>query len=331
MVYFRDFEIFKDHLYLNAGEFSNLLDQYHSPEKIPNLQGKKSIVIDAASDPWGLNWIKSLVEPHQESGIISAVLINDKKFAEQHQSLNFRFFPVWAYRYANQSQQYQSEIFFSGSRNHKVSCLNRVPKIHRAYIYYLLNQMFCKDEIFLSFAGLALDTGGHRVQITIEDIETLLGTQVAEFFINEMCKFPLSSEKNYQWNNCHDAESPAYTDCYSNLCTESSVKTFCPTEKTFKCIVSGTLIFPMASFGFSESLGDLGVDINYKGLDLNTIDSIQDWKSRAKSVVDLLNQRYSDIEDIWHHNREQLEFNQQILMSKKIDDIILPNIQDHIC
>jgi hypothetical protein len=316
---------------LNAGNFSNLLSQYHSPENIPELHGKKSIVIDAASDPWRLDWIKTLVKTHNKSGVISAVLINDKKFAEENAQENFRFFPVWAYRYANQSQQYRSRDFFSAQRSHKVSCLNRMPKLERAYIYYLLNQMTWRNEIFLSFAGLTVHNENNQGQLTIKEIKENLGEAVAEFFIDELPKFPLSSESNYRWTNCHLADSPAYTTCYSNLCTETGVSMFCPTEKTFKCIVAGTLIFPLANTGFLTSMNNMGFDINYKGLDLDTIDSIQDWKSRAHAVVDLVNQHYNNIEDIWHYNRDQLQHNQQILMSKKIDDIILPNIQDHIC
>jgi hypothetical protein len=329
--YFRDFELFKEYLYLNAGNFSNLISHYHLPENIPQFQGKKSIVIDASSDPCSLDWVKTLIESHNKSGVISAVLINDKKFADQHQQENFRFFPVWAYRYANQSQQYQSRDFFSPQRNYKVSCLNRMPKLERAYTYYLLNQKTWRDEIFLSFAGLTIDNNNNQGQLTVKEIEKNLGATVAEFFINELAKFPLSSEKEYQWTNCHRADSPAYTTCYSNLCTETGVSMFCPTEKTFKCIVSGTLIFPMANCGFLSALNDLGLDINYQGLNLDTIDSIQDWKSRARALVDLLDLRYQHIEDIWHNNRDQLQHNQQILMSKKIDDIILPNVQDHIC
>jgi len=330
MEYFRDFTLFKDYFYICAGHFVKLLTHYQTPERIPDLKGKKSIVIDAASDPWGLAWIKDIVAPYQESGIISAILINDKKFAEKNQNFNFRFFPVWAYRCAALAQQYQSIDFFSHRRTHNVSCLNRMPKIDRAYIYYLLNQLSWHNEIFLSFAGLTVTNGGNQGKITVEDIENTLGSAVAEFFIKEFPRFPLSSENNYQQTNCHRFDSPAYMDCYSNLCTETSITTFCPTEKIFKCIVSGTLIFPMASQNFVKSLNDLGLDIDYAGLNLSTVDSIEDWRSRARATVDLVNQHYNDIQDIWHNNRDRLRFNQQVLVSKKIDEIILPNVQDHL-
>jgi len=330
MQYFRDFELFENYFYINFFNFEQLLLKYHSPEHIPEYAGKKSIVIDAASDPCNPAYVRDILSPYQKSGIISAILINDKKFAEENQNFNFRFFPVWAYRYAELAQQYRSNDFFCNSRTYKVSCLNRMPRLHRAYIYYLLNQLPCHDEFFLSFAGLTVDNSGHQGNITIKDIKKYLGPSVAEFFLDRLEKFPLSCENNYQQTNCHQADSPAYVNCYSNLCTETTVREFCPTEKTFKCIVSGTLIFPMANQYFVQLLNDLGLDIDYAGLNLTTIDSIENWESRARAIVHRLNQHYNDIPDIWHNNRDRLQFNQQILMSKKIDEIILPNVQDHI-
>ena len=331
MAYFRDFELFKEnYYYVNAGNFHALLDYYQSPELIPGYAGKKSIVIDAASDPWGPDWIKGLAECCKSSGVISAILVNDKKFAEQNQDLNFRFFPVWAYRYAEKAQEYSTHDFFNQTRNTRVSCLNRMPKIDRVYVYYLLNQLSWRNEIFLSFAGLTVVDGENQGKITVEDIEKTLGSAVAEFFINELSKFPLSCEKNYQQTNCHRPDSPAYTDCYSNLCTETAVNQFCPTEKTFKCITSGTLIFPVSSCDFVASLKDLGLDIDYAGLNLSAIDSIPDWKLRTRATISLLDQLYNNIAEIWHTNLEQLQFNQQVLQSKQLDNILLKNVQDHL-
>jgi hypothetical protein len=140
----------------------------------------------------------------------------------------------------------------------------------------------------------------------------------------------LSCEKNYQQTNCHRPDSPAYTDCYSNLCTETAVNQFCPTEKTFKCITSGTLIFPVSSCDFVASLKDLGLDIDYAGLNLSAIDSIPDWKLRTRATISLLDQLYDNIAEIWHTNLEQLQFNQQVLQSKQLDNILLKNVQDHL-
>jgi hypothetical protein len=331
-MYLRDFEIFKNYCYLNVGKFSEFLDFYKSPDKIPYYTGKKSIIIDAASDPWDLTWVKDIAIRCKSSGIVSAILINDKLFADANQDLNFRFFPVWGYRYCQWIQQYSNRDFFHNSRATRVSCLNRIPRLHRAYTYYLLNQLpWCKD-VFLSFYGLQAGNqlNANFVELTLGYIETELGSKVANFFANQIEKFPITHQAGYGWDNCHDAASNAYTDCYSNICTESSYDNFCPTEKTFKCIAAGTLIFPVACSNFVSLLTQLDLDINYTGMNLFEIDSIPDWKIRTQSVIDLLDQLYYNIEDIWRSNQDQLRSNQQVLQSKQLEYNILKNIQDHL-
>lgn len=347
MKYLRDFELFKDYFYVTADHFAKLLDQYQQPDRIPGYAGKKSIVIDAASDPWPLDWVKQQVQRCNSSGVISAILVNDKKFADQNQELNFRFFPVWAYRYAQQAQEFLGHDYFSQSRSIRVSFLNRMPKRHRIYAYYLLAQLPWHSDIFLSFYGLyrnkansnfsglsqerlSGDDSGMSVDMMGEHLES----EMTNFFAKEIHKFPIVSQAvsqaGYNWKDCYESDSPAYTDCFGNLCTETSVDMFCPTEKTFKCIHAGTLIFPISSSGFVSSLKNIGLDIDYTGLNLSSIDSIPDWELRTIATINLLDQLYYNLDDIWHANREHLQYNHQVLRSKQVDGILLKNIQDHL-
>jgi len=334
-MYLRDFEIFKNYCYLNVGKFSEFLDFYKSPEKIPYYKGKKSIVVDAASDPWNLTWVKDIAIRCKSSGVVSAFLINDKLFADENQDLNFRFFPVWGYRYCQWIQQYSDRDFFHNSRTTRVSCLNRIPRLHRAYTYYLLNQLPWYKDVFLSFYGLQAgnEINSNSVELSLSYIESELGPTVANFFANQLGKFPISQQIDYDWSdwsNCHNAATTPYTDCYSNICTESSYDTFCPTEKTFKCITTGTLIFPISCPNFVSLLTHLGLDIDYAGMNLSTVDSIADWKIRTRITIDLLDQMYYNIEDVWADSRAQLQNNQQVLQSKQLEYNILKNIQDHL-
>lgn len=331
LVYYHDFEIFRDYFYINVGKFSNLLNLHGSIKNIPDFQNKKSIVIDAASDPWGLDWVKNLVEPYQQAGIITAVLINDKEFAEQNQNLNFRFFPIWAYRYSQWAQQYETVEFFNSARRYKVSCLNRVARIHRAYTFYLIQQMPWYDRSFVSFYGLNSVNPEKYAEVSLSQVEEELGSDVADFFRRTQNKYPFTHQTDYQWENCHHATTEAYADSYSNLCTETAVNTFCPTEKTFKCIASGSLIFPVASQNFVSSMKNLGLDIDYAGLNLSLIDSVVNWKSRTKLTVDLVNQLHDSIPDIWQQNRHRLIHNQNVIKSQELQKSLLTNIKDHLC
>jgi hypothetical protein len=39
---------------------------------------------------------------------------------------------------------------------------------------------------------------------------------------------------------------------------------------------------------------------------------------------------YDNIDEIWHTNLKQLQFNQQVLQSNQLDNILLKNVQDHL-
>lgn len=329
LTYFNDANIFQKYFYVNFGNFISLSKAYQSLDSLPGYAGKKSIVIDAASDPWNPEEVKKFVKDCNFSKAISAVLVNEKSFAEQNQDLNFRFFPVWAYRYAWRSRQHSVDNVFSNKRKYKVSCLNRIPKLHRLYTYYCLNQFEWCDEVYLSFHGTVFEDSVSKTELSQEKIKQELGSTVAEFFSAQADRFPVKSQQDYDWGNCHEFNTPAYTDCYSNLCTESSVNYYCPTEKTFKCIVAGNLIFPVSCGNFVKELLDLGLDINYQGLNLDNSDTTVNWKGRITAVLHQLNQAYDNLEDIWIQNKESLINNQEILINGQLENHLLKNIQDH--
>jgi hypothetical protein len=335
MYFFKDFDLFeKKYLYITTGQFLQLLKEYGTSDNIPGYSEQRTIVIDNASDPWGVSWIREVIK-NTKPGVITAILCNDKKFVEENPDLNVRFFPVWAYRYTHKAQEYESINFFDKSRDHEVSCLNRIPKMHRIYTYFLLRQLDWNKKILLSFYGLSIDTNdsslpwrGPPHKITLQQIQDELGSSVSDFFGKEISRFPLSWQTDYKWINCHRADTEAFANCYANVCTETTVDYFLPTEKIFKCITSGMLIFPVACENFSKLMMDLGVDINYLGLGLEDIDKISDWRLRTLATVQRVSQLHNQIEDIWNLNRHQLMDNQQKLLGGQISSQVLKNIKD---
>ena len=333
--YFNDVNIFQKYFYVNFGDFISLSNLYSSLDSLPGYSGKKSIVIDAASDPWNPEEVKNFLKDCNFSKAISAVLVNEKSFAEKNQNLNFRFFPIWAYRYACRGRQGgvgSIDNIFLKKRNYKVSCLNRIPKLHRLYTYYWLKQLSWSNEVYLSFHGTIFEDSSARTELTLEKINQQLGSTVADFFSTQADSFPIKNQQDYNWGEqyIHEVNAPAYIDCYSNLCTESSVNYYCPTEKTFKCIIAGNLIFPVASCGFVTELLDRGLDINFQGLNLKKLDLTINWKSRITDVLNQLDRVYSNLEDIWIHNKKSLINNREILVNGQLENNLLKNIQDHI-
>ena len=86
----------------------------------------------------------------------------------------------------------------------------------------------------------------------------------------------------------------------------------------------------MSCVNFVSLLAHTGIDINYAGMNLTTIDSTASWRVRTKLTIDLVDKLYYNIEDIWHSNKEQLLYNQKLLQSDQLEKTILLNIQDHL-
>ena len=324
----QDLELFKSYHYCNIGDFVNEIQHYRSAKNLLISKNKPSIIIDAASDARDLDWVKSITEEHKDS--ITAILIGDSDFAKQHADSNFKFFSIWGYRYNYCINQVPSKII-NTRRSHKLSCLNRVPRMSRIYVYYLLSQMQWKNDVLLSFMGLSTnDTIGVDYGITLQEIEQELGSEVKDFFTKELTKFPISYDSLYKWQVCFDNSVSAYSDCYANICTETNCYYLCHSEKFFKALISGNIIFPLSCQHYLSSLLPVGIDINYDGINLTNIDQESDWKIRAQQLMQLVNTIYYDLEDIWYANEKKIQYNQEWLYSEEFQKETLKYVQEYI-
>jgi len=326
--YFYDIDIFQKYYYINFEELLSKLQSGLSARELLAGSGKRSIVVDAASDPCDIDDLKSLIHSLAPCHEISAVLVNSKKIATENQNLNFRFFPIWGFRYVHWLDNFSNNDVSWQERDHLASCLNRMPHPHRILTYYLLNQLSWADKIYMSFYGLSYPQG---TKIFNADIVSQLGTDVENFYKLEKSKFPLSQQQNFDWGTCHDMRTPAYSKSYSNILTETSIDNFCPTEKTFKALSAGNLIFPIANVSFFEDMKLLGFDLDYVGLQNIVESSMQEnWVTRVKTIISSLDNLHKNIPEIWHANKELLMYNRNRLTSKKFKQDILENVRDHL-
>lgn len=283
------------------------------------LVGTEPIVLDASCDPCNLEHVLQVAKTLPSHIVI---LVNDRKFAAQ--CSNLRFFPTWIAHYAEYGTH--QSIAFTQPRQYHVSCLNRMPRLHRFYTYYLLNQCDWINEAFISFGGFNPVENLYGDSFNLFDIETELG--IASWFENRLDQFPITAEKGYAWTNCHNPLSPAYSNSLLNIDTETSIDIFCPTEKTTKALAAGNLLVPIASQNFVAHLTNLGFDLNYEGLDIDTIDNTADWKERTKKSVELVDKHYADLPDIWNINQHRLIHNQQWFKSQELKNKLFEDVKD---
>jgi hypothetical protein len=286
----------------------------------------RPIVINAVTDPTAPDFIVDFLNQHEITDIVT-VLTNYRDLPYS----NFKWFPTWILKAITASLRpdfaYPQQLW--SLRTHRVSCLNRIPKHHRFYTFYLLNQRPWFPEVYLSFGGFDPLNDSQTPQ---QEYFSFFNEEEIKWFQQHQHEWPIKHDHEYQWIDHlgqHDPFTPAYRDCYANIATETEVMVFCPTEKTTKCLRTGLLLFAVAVPGHMKSIRDMGFDIDYQGIDLG-YDSVEDWRERIQACVAEVDRVYSDIPDIWHANQARLQYNSELFLSTEFANSLLTDVQDII-
>jgi hypothetical protein len=280
--------------------------------------------IDASTDPFPEHDIVSVVEEH---GLheLAPVLVPNFEMAQRYRNLNFVYYPICILSAIQRNQQ---AINIDSNRHQRLSCLNRQPRLHRFLIYYELAQRPWFNEVHLSFAGLNTLLGGCGDILDLDQLD-IFDAVVKSYFLQHQSSFPITSQDDYQWQNCHSAEAPAYSTCWANLATETSVHAFCITEKTTKPLRAGCLFFPASSQGFIDGINRIGFDLNYRGIQLD-FDQEPNWMTRVQLCVKEIDRVYKDIIDIWHDNRQQIKYNSDLFLSNQLLEHCLQDVKQYV-
>jgi len=293
----------------------------------------RPIILDAGTDPWAPTQLQHII---QSQGLDSTIILTpDRQFATQFRHQGFRWFPTWIIKAANTHhfRRWTLPEDFWQQRQHHVSCLNRLPRLHRFYTYYLINQYSWASDVYLSFGGFQ-PTGPRQDYFWINEIKQKLGTEFVDFFQQHHKFWPIKWDTEYQWSDVigqHDHLTPAYKMCYTNIVTETSNEIFCPTEKTTKPLQSGNLFVAVASAGHMAAVSDMGFQVDFTGIDYRIYDNEPNWKRRAELGLELVNTVYHDIPDIWRENLSRLQHNCNLFRSAELTNRILNDVQDIIC
>ena len=288
----------------------------------------RPIIIDATTDPASPVDIIDILNRHDIADIVT-VMTHYRDYAQQHSG--FRWYPNWILKAISTSLQgvHTPPTQLWSPRSHRVSCLNRIPKLHRFYTFYLLNQLPWFQEVYLSFGGF---DPLHNNKADHADYFSSFTEKEIQWFQQHQHEWPIKHDPDYQWadfSGQHDPFTPAYRDCYANIATETEMTVFCPTEKTTKCLRTGVLLFAVAMTGHMQSLNNMGFDVDYQGIDLS-YDSIEDWRERIEACVAEVDRVYSDIADVWQANQARLQYNSELFLSTEFANSLLTDVQDII-
>ena len=283
---------------------------------------KTLTILDAACDPVNLADLLEEVAELDHKDLI--ILVNDKSWAETHRGLGFRYFPTWLWIAVDTMAPVLRDYPWSSQRKHKISCLNRMPRYHRLLLFYLIKQQSWAHQVLLSCTGLQ---GLERLQgdaITSAGLQAL-HPDLESWYMDHADEFPCSYQQDYQWENCHDATIDAYANCYLNIVTETSVDLFCPTEKTTKPLLAGTIPLFLASSDHVNELTNLGFDLDYEMI---SQPKDTDHRVRAQEIVQHVSEIIDSIQEIHWHNKHRIAHNQQWFYSADLRRNITNDVKE---
>ena len=316
-----DWWLFRDTFKVSWYDVRNHLRHYKNAHQLNQdlhqaAQGRP-IILDAASDPVEH---QELIDTIQTANLadIAVTLVNDIDQRHRLTNLNLRYFPKWIL--VTMAKFHRTDLQLPPTlwqhRTHALSCMNRLVRKHRFYTWFLIQQRSWFKDVYRSFGSFGScprNSVGEYVQL--DDMNNVLPADCFQWFVENMHQFPITSDPNFDWfNNQHDHLCPAFVDSYANIVTETSVEVFCPTEKTTKCLQTGTLMFPVASADYLSKLAAMGFAVDFEGIDY-TWDNLPNWQVRAQLCVQQVDTVFDNLQQIWQQNIPRLQHNQNLFRS----------------
>lgn len=322
---------------INFGDFID--DAQQNPKKYK--QGFWAV--NCALDQFPAMTLSEVVQAH---GLHTncAFMTGDHEIVEKYRDLNFRHFPYFIAEGIAQTKTtdpLENPNITFGPRDNKLSFVNRFARFHRVYAFYKLSKQPNLANAKVSFTRLETtfpDENGllHPVNLTLEQllnvakIQGYYSNDFESWLITEFPNLPRQIEEYDNTDNKYDnwVKSVAFSGTYANIVTDTYVEDFVPTEKVVKPLLAGCLFMPISSKGYMKKLERLGFDLKFSGIDYNLYDNLPSWQARADAVIELANQIYPYIEEIWHNNIDRLKYNRHLFSSKMLEQCVLQDVQD---
>lgn len=322
---------------INFGDFID--DAQRNPEKYK--QGFWAV--NCALDQFPAMTLARVVQQHSLHKNC-AFMTGDHEIVEKYRDLNFRYFPYFIAEGIAQTKTadpLENPNITFAPRDNKLSFVNRFARFHRVYAFYKLCQQPNLVNAKVSFTRLETtfpDQNGllHPVNLTLDqmlDVAKVQGYYSNDFeswLTAEFPNLPRQIEEYDNTDNKYDnwVTSVAFSDSYANIVTDTYVEDFVPTEKVVKPLLAGCLFMPISSKGYMQKLERLGFDLKFSGIDYNLYDNLPTWQARADAVIELANQIYPYIEELWHNNIDRLKYNRGLFSSLTLEQHVLQDVQD---
>jgi len=283
------------------------------------------VVINLSLDPYNVNKINELLKAR---GICTDnIIFLTSEYDSNPTYSNIIFYPHWLIS----TSRVLKKIPIDLKRNNKISCLNRMAKGHRFYLFYLLKEKKYFNDLVYTLQGMcSYDdnlTWDNGQIVGLDDLPTKVKLELSKLDLNVSTVNVSDPNKSA---NDHSVDHIAYTDSYMNIVTETSCNLATPffSEKTIKPLASGQLFLMAGDQNSVKSLRALGFETFDHAFNNHKYDNFFTYKRRIDSMVNLIDSVYENVESIYFDNIPAIQHNQEYVLSDRFRDRCLEPLLD---
>lgn len=283
-------------------------------EKIQEAARHGPLVLDCSTDPF--NGHEKIVKKQLKDLIDDFyILTGDTNYLDDSDG-TILYYPTFFVETIEFPPHDRSVL--TGHRNYFLGCLNGRSRIHRIENYIKLKKKkFMKDCIFTIHRQFDYEVEKKESQDDFCDRSILID------YFEAQKSLPQRTDKN-DLTSTHSA----YTDCFINLVTETSVsdnQVFL-SEKTFKPFTTGQFALWVSSAGTVARLRKFGFDMFDDVID-HGYDKEPNWHRRIDMIHNELDRLYSmDISSIFQNCTERRVRNFDRLYSDELHKIMFSQV-----
>lgn len=275
---------------------------------LPELKWFETVILDMSHNPMdssSLSHIQEFIDTHADKKVV--VLSDD---ANDNNYTSYFHLPYSHSVYPFEEKPIQ----------HKFSCLNSVPKIHRMIMLNKIYSHNMQESVLHSFLWDKQQHARDHLQTDYWQQDIIDYSAEYEYFstmLKHNCPITIDDISDTDtYLNDHTVSSPAYDQTALNVITESSCKRMFFTEKTWKPIYSQQLFLSINAPGSIKKLEQFGFDV-FKDLIDHSYDEETDLVKRVDSCVKEMARLNEDILDIYHYTAQRRAANFLHLQSDK--------------
>jgi hypothetical protein len=290
------------------------------PNKVQdNLENNNTIIVNMSADPFR-GWEERIVKQLENYTDSFVVLSGDVVYLTESRE-NICFVP---YLYLWQKYHYDTVRQIHSHRRYKISCMNKMARYHRIENFIKLRKKSYFSELLFHmwyyYNKKTVKKQCPRIfydKNIIDEFESLIPEHLSEFDDEDP----------------HAINLPAYTDSYVNLVTETSIyeNTLFISEKTWRPFMCGQFGLWLGNPGSVEHLRSLGFDVFDDLFENHHYDSESNLNQRIDRIHSIIDRIMTlGLEQIWEATLDRRQSNVDRFYSQELENLLTAQCEKYL-